>query len=191
MWSLRSDAALPGVRRCHHLLLSPALSVAVVSNHLELCVAGSRRRSHTTIHRYVALRAPLARNRRRSVQLSSDHSRPGMPPTISSGSNWLLLPYYLRDYPRKLCQETNGPEPRHSPLRLFSLQIGTFWRADERTRTAYPCSLRVITQALQGVQRLANPAYLGGFLCSGFLRVAPYCAPGGIRVVSRGATDTL
>src|SRR5215208_738606 len=26
-------------------------------------------------------------------------------------------------------------------------------RADERTRTAYPCSLRVITQALQGFAR--------------------------------------
>src|SRR5919106_2971887 len=26
-------------------------------------------------------------------------------------------------------------------------------RADERTRTAYPCSLRVITQALQGIAR--------------------------------------
>jgi hypothetical protein len=35
------------------------------------------------------------------------------------------------------------------------------------------------------LQRLANPAYLGGFLFSGLLRVAPYCVPGGIRVVSR------
>ncbi len=36
----------------------------------------------------------------------------------------------------------------------------------------------------RGLQRLVNPAYLGGFLCSGLLRVAPYCVPGGIRVVS-------
>jgi hypothetical protein len=35
---------------------------------------------------------------------------------------------------------------------------------------------------------LANPAYLKRFLCSGLLRVAPYCVPGGIRVVSRAAT---
>ena len=32
----------------------------------------------------------------------------------------------------------------------FSLQIAIKGRVDERARTAYPCSLRVITQALQG-----------------------------------------
>ena len=37
-----------------------------------------------------------------------------------------------------------------------------------------------------GVQRIANDAYLGDFLFSGLLRVAPYCVPGGIRVVSNG-----
>ena len=36
----------------------------------------------------------------------------------------------------------------------------------------------------RGMQRLANDAYLSGFLCSALLRVAPYCVPGGIRVVS-------
>jgi len=36
----------------------------------------------------------------------------------------------------------------------------------------------------RGVQRLANPACLGGFLCYGLLGVAPYCVPGGVRVVS-------
>jgi len=35
------------------------------------------------------------------------------------------------------------------------------------------------------VQRLAIPAFLSGLLFSGLLRVAPYCAPGGIRVVSK------
>ena len=29
------------------------------------------------------------------------------------------------------------------PYLTFYLQNSTFWRADERTRTAYPCSLRV------------------------------------------------
>jgi hypothetical protein len=53
--------------------------------------------------------------------------------------------------------------------------------ADERTRTAYPCSLRVITHALQGV---ANAAYLEELLFPALLSVAPYCAPGGIRLVS-------
>jgi hypothetical protein len=37
---------------------------------------------------------------------------------------------------------------------------------------------------LQGV---AKTAYLGGFLCCGLLHVAPYCVPGGVRVVSREA----
>jgi hypothetical protein len=31
---------------------------------------------------------------------------------------------------------------------------------------------------------IANPAYLTGFLFSGLPRVAPYCARGGVRVVS-------
>jgi hypothetical protein len=54
-------------------------------------------------------------------------------------------------------------------------------RADERTRTADLISLRVITQALQGV---ANPVYVRRFLFSRLLSVAPYCVPSGIRVVS-------
>ena len=33
---------------------------------------------------------------------------------------------------------------------------------------------------------LANPGYLGRFFFSGLLRVAPYCFPGGIRMVSKG-----
>ena len=36
----------------------------------------------------------------------------------------------------------------------------------------------------RGLRGLAIPAYLGGFLCSALLRIAPYCAPAGIRVVS-------
>src|SRR5215203_3510654 len=36
----------------------------------------------------------------------------------------------------------------------------------------------------RGLQRGANPAYLEGFPYSGLLSVAPYCVPGGIRVVS-------
>jgi hypothetical protein len=39
----------------------------------------------------------------------------------------------------------------------------------------------VITQPLQGV---ATPAYLRGFLFCALLGVAPYCVPGGIRMVS-------
>ena len=46
------------------------------------------------------------------------------------------------------------------------------------------CSLRVINRMLQGLPRVANPAYLSCFLFSGLQCVAPYCAPGGVRVVS-------
>jgi hypothetical protein len=35
-----------------------------------------------------------------------------------------------------------------------------------------------------GVQRNVNPAYLEGFPFPALLRVAPYCIPGGVRVVS-------
>jgi hypothetical protein len=34
------------------------------------------------------------------------------------------------------------------------------------------------------LHKVANSAYLGGFLFSGLLCVAPYCVPGGVRVVS-------
>src|SRR5215217_5665177 len=44
----------------------------------------------------------------------------------------------------------------------------------------YECSVR----RCRGVQRLANPAYLSGFLFSWLQRVAPYCVPGGVKVVS-------
>jgi hypothetical protein len=37
------------------------------------------------------------------------------------------------------------------PHLTFYLQNGTFWRADERTRSAYPCSLRVCGQWLLSV----------------------------------------
>ncbi len=36
----------------------------------------------------------------------------------------------------------------------------------------------------RGLLRAANPAYLGGFLFLSLLRVAPYCARGGVKVVS-------
>jgi hypothetical protein len=35
------------------------------------------------------------------------------------------------------------------------------------------------------VQRVANPAYLSGFLFSGLLSVVPYRVPDGVRVVSK------
>ena len=37
----------------------------------------------------------------------------------------------------------------------------------------------------RGLLEIAIPLFLGGFLCSGLLHIAPYCAPGGIRVISK------
>jgi hypothetical protein len=37
----------------------------------------------------------------------------------------------------------------------------------------------------RGMHRVANLPFLGGFLFSGLLRVAPYCVRGGVRVVSK------
>ena len=38
----------------------------------------------------------------------------------------------------------------------------------------------------RGLQGVANAAYLEGFPFPALLRVAPYCVPDGIRVVSKG-----
>ena len=46
------------------------------------------------------------------------------------------------------------------------------------------CSSRVIRQALQVLHRLTNTAYLSLVPCYALPRVASYCAPGGVRVVS-------
>src|SRR5215204_1604464 len=43
----------------------------------------------------------------------------------------------------------------------------------------------------RGVQGVANTPYLKGFLCCALLLVAPYCVPGGIRVVSHSCSTIL
>src|SRR5215204_5149634 len=43
----------------------------------------------------------------------------------------------------------------------------------------------------RGVQGIANAAYLEGFPFPAILSVAPYCVPGGIRVVSARAITTV
>jgi hypothetical protein len=57
-------------------------------------------------------------------------------------------------------------------------------RADERTRTADLLITSDPSDVAGGLQRLAKPLYLGGFLCSWLLYVAPDCVRGGVRVVS-------
>ena len=72
-------------------------------------------------------------------------------------------------------------------IRLFAfyLQIAT---KREPTSGLEPltCSLRVIIRRCRGLHEVANPAYSKRFPFSGLLSVAPYCVPGGIRVVSGG-----
>jgi hypothetical protein len=57
-------------------------------------------------------------------------------------------------FPSYFCPTTAaGPRRRHRdprPLWERACELRPNKRADERTRTAYPCSLRVITQPLQG-----------------------------------------
>jgi hypothetical protein len=55
------------------------------------------------------------------------------------------------------------------------------------TSSLYECAVR----RCGGVQGVAKPAYLGGFLVSGLLSVAPYCVRSGIRLVSGRATATV
>ncbi len=54
----------------------------------------------------------------------------------------------------------------------------------EQTPMADLISLRVTNRVLQGFARAYKSPYLSGLLFSGLLRVAPYCVPGGVRVVS-------
>jgi hypothetical protein len=61
---------------------------------------------------------------------------------------------------------------RDFSLPEYSAYLRRFERADERTRTAYPCSLRVITQALQG---FAGDCKYRIFRGVSFLRLAECC----------------
>ena len=145
------------------------------------CVNASRlRRSDTTVHRHVARRVPPAR--KHTVLPSSIPARVSLAHFEWDQRVSAFLP--AKNCEREWCQEAKVPEQRRSPLCLFSLQTG---RRREPTSGLEPltCSLRVIHHALLRFAGVANPAYLGRILCCGLLRVAPYCAPGGIRVVSK------
>ena len=99
---------------------------------------------------------------------------------------------YAGAHGRKVVVLAFAPLSENAKSRLFCLgvlvSVHRVKRADERTRTANLISLRVIRQALH---ELANPAFLGGLLCSALLRVAPYCAPCGVRVVPAGGRKAL
>src|SRR5215218_4901125 len=84
----------------------------------------------------------------------------------------LVLPY--------CCQ---SPRQANRGLSLFTSFAGKkeSRRADSNRFTAhYECAVR----RCRDLQGIANAAYLEGFLFPGLLRVAPYCVPGGLRLVS-------
>src|SRR5215210_8203163 len=77
-----------------------------------------------------------------------------------------------------------GPRRRLRSSHVRGLDKGKK-RTDERTRTAdleshYECAGR----RCWGVHSLANAAFIEDFLCCGLQCIAPYCARGGIRMVS-------
>ena len=77
------------------------------------------------------------------------------------------------------------------PLRVLPTYIRVkagrlFWR-EEPTSGLEPLTPAHYERAViccWGLHGVANPAFLGAFLRSGLLRVAPYCVPGGARGVS-------
>ena len=92
-------------------------------------------------------------------------------------------PWLLQVHVVVKLSSVDGKTASHLPDSLrFFLQIGTEWRADARTRTA----LLLITSDQSGrdLQGVANSAFVSRFPFSALLRIAPYCAAGGVRVVS-------
>jgi hypothetical protein len=87
----------------------------------------------------------------------------------------LGLPQWCQDSP------IAGAVASHIPSIRFTYAEK---RADERTRTADLISLRVRIHALQGLPEVANPRFLGQFPFCALPCVAPYCARGGVKVVS-------
>jgi hypothetical protein len=83
------------------------------------------------------------------------------------------------------CQECSGGKPEHHSIAAFWL-IYADWREptsglEPLTPAHYECAVMCCRDS----HGIADPAFLAGFLCCGLLRVAPYCVPGGVRVVSR------
>src|SRR5215208_2688948 len=66
-----------------------------------------------------------------------------------------MPPTYLDSPPvrLKLGSKSSNKVSRLLPCEEISAYLSQIKRADERTRTAYPCSLRVIGHVLQGVAR--------------------------------------
>src|SRR3712207_5675274 len=72
----------------------------------------------------------------------------------------------------------------------FFLQIATKWRADERTRTAYPCSLRVRGRAFLSVARAGKSRIGIGFpvlyIAPVLPTIAGYCVRVRVKLGLRG-----
>jgi hypothetical protein len=76
----------------------------------------------------------------------------------------------------------------HRGFGSFSYSPYSVYLCGKKSRRAdsnrFPAHYECAVRGCRGVQGVANPAFLSDFLCSGLLGVAPYCVPGGIRVVS-------
>jgi hypothetical protein len=73
---------------------------------------------------------------------------------------------------RSVVSESPGLHAKGVNLAEYSAHLSRFGRADERTRSAYPCSLRVIIQVLQGVARTCKFRICRRF---SLLRLALHC----------------
>ena len=71
-------------------------------------------------------------------------------------------------------------------LSEYSAYLSRLWRADERARTAHLPSLRVIIRAFLEYAGNCRCRIFRGVPFPALLLVAPYCVPGGVRVVSGG-----
>jgi hypothetical protein len=74
-----------------------------------------------------------------------------------------------------------------SMIVVSTLFIGFAGKIESRRADSnrFPAHYEFAVTCCWTLQGFANPAYPKGFSFSTLLRVAPYCAPGGIRVVSQ------
>jgi hypothetical protein len=102
-----------------------------------------------------------------------------------------LAPTIFQDNLSTLATAFGGVKKSAVMIRELSLPrvSGLPWpkrRADERTPTAYPCSLRVCGQWLLGIAGCANPADLKDLLFPRLPTIAGYCVRVRVKLGSSG-----
>ena len=137
--------------------------------------------------------------RRRATVLRDQRQLRGHPPELRHGTDT------ARRRRRGERGGVHGERPVHGPTdhaqrlgvrnssyvsSLASASLASRTRVNKEPTSgleSLTCSLRVISRALLGVVGGCNLVYLSQSLFSGLPRVAPYCVPGGVRVVSTRA----